>query len=213
VKFGVIGLGKQGKKYLDPKNWPEGVECVPHAGGSVDAAIVSSPPGAHVATCADELALGRPVLCEKPVGLTKSDANTLLRIAAAERVPFMVAFTHLWSTEFLSIAPSPGAVVICGGEERDDGSCPAWLDWGAHAWAMANALGTRRVTTGKMPQRKLYVSSGDVLDGGKRYVGESQEWPMKAMLVSFATICSGGYDWRADPEFIRKAHEDCWTGR
>lgn len=211
MKLGVYGHGPQSKRYLDPKNWPDGVEVVQlerdRLDYSLDGIIVANAPAFHHDAALDALQSGKPVLCEKPIALTYWEPEVLLK-ARGER-PFLVAHTHLWHQDFQFLEPSPSAVVQWRGPRREDGSCPPMLDWGPHAWSMAIALGTDRVSTGKGDRRENCVWSK-----GKYYPrGDWHGSPMKEMLATFASLIDGGYDWRAEPDFALEVHRRCFGQR
>lgn len=148
--------------------------------------------------------LGIPILCEKPMALTLEDAELMAGESRKWAVPLLIAHTHLWAPEFLDLKPSPEASVIWGGPEREDGSCPAQLDWGPHAWSMALTLGTEHVSTGKM-ERITLVSTPD----GRMYDGYPKSFPMWHMMRTFTDLISGMSDPRADLEFALKVQRKC----
>lgn len=209
MRIGVIGSsGHQGKRYLDQRNIPSGVECVPvarHAPiGDCQAVVVATTTRTHREIVESTLRCGYHVLCEKPAALTLSDARAMFDVAAAEGRVLLIAHTHLWHPEFLRLEPSPGAVVVWRGEERPD--CPAVLDWGAHAWSMALHLGTNRVATGIGDRSKNLVRSL-----GDTYPGHYSELfsPMRDMLETFRSVVAGGQDWRADPHLALEVLRRC----
>lgn len=205
LRLGVYGAsGRQGQRYLDPANWPSGIECYAIARGShpkCDGVVVATPPGTHLEV--SKLACGIPLLVEKPIALTLDDASKI----ANRGTPVLVAHTHLWHSKFLALEPNHGAAVTWCGPEREDGSCPAALDWGAHAWSMAIALGTERVTTGVGDRQ-----TNAAVSRGQRYASlpSAEERPMRAMLATFATLIQGGSDWRAAPEYTTGVLTRCF---
>lgn len=217
MKLGVYGHGPQSKRYLDPKNWPDGVEVVQLEREqwekwdvSVPGVIVSNLPKRHPMAAIWSLDRGKAVLCEKPMGLDRNAAEEMFSISRLKKLPLLVAHTRLWDREFLTLDKSPSAVVEWRGPEREDGSCPAMLDWGPHAWSMAIALGTERVATGKGDRSHNFVYSN-----GKRYMNAHRDCPpgetaMANMLATFASLIDGGYDWRAEPDFALEVHRRCF---
>lgn len=215
MKLGVYGHGPQSKRYLDPKNWPDGVEVVQldrgncSRSGNLDGCIVATAPGYHLDLCLCLLRLGFNVLCEKPIALTESVAAAIMR-PPTRPGQLLVAHTNLWDREFLSLPASKSAIVEWRGPERADGSCPAMLDWGPHAWSMALALGTERVSTGKGERRNFVESEGKRYLGARADCYPDHETPMAHMLATFASLIDGGYDWRAEPDFALEVHRRCF---
>lgn len=210
MKLGVYGHGPQSRRYLDRKNWPDGVKVVQLERGSsargLDGAIVANRPANHTAITHGLLSERVAVLCEKPVGLGIRAGEILFNEAKYYERPVLVAHTHLWSADFLRLPKSSSATVQWRGPEREDGSCPAMLDWGPHAWSMALALGTERVSTGKGDRRENMVRSGrDFYPSGSSF-----DTPMRSMLATFASLIDGGYDWRAEPDFALEVHRRCF---
>lgn len=58
----------------------------------VDGALVAVPTRAHVVACSRLLRGGVPVLCEKPLGLTASEAHALGALAETAGVPLLVGY-------------------------------------------------------------------------------------------------------------------------
>lgn len=206
MRLGLYGSGRQGQRYLDPTNWPEGIQ-VEYLGrddflkADQDGIIIATPPSTH-AERLRRIASSCPALCEKPVSLSSEDADEIAR----RHGPLLIAHTHLWHWDFLRLDRSSSATVQWRGPTRGDGSCSALMDWGPHAWAMAIALGTERVSTGPGDRRENVVRSGS-----EQYRGDSQ-WPcnpMKEMLATFASLIDNGYDWRAEPDFTLEVHRRC----
>lgn len=229
MKLGVYGHGPQSKRYLDPKNWPDGVEVVQLERGEwpwkrfsdshLDGLIMANAPTFHgMLPLGEDGKVPTAVLCEKPIGLAAD---------AAEKMIFrcrklLVAHTHLWAADFLRLPKSPSATVQWRGPDREDGSCPAILDWGPHAWSMALALGTERVSTGKGDRRHNLVRSMDTAYSpdtprDAEHAAELSrlginplDTPMRSMLATFASLIDGGYDWRAEPDFALEVHRRCF---
>lgn len=206
LRLGVYGHGPQSRRYLDTKNWPDGVEVVQlERNGYPDATtrgvIVANQPSFHFGTVAARVP-SLPVLLEKPMSLKLDEAELMAR----RGMPLLVAHTHLWHQDFQFMEPSPSAVVQWRGPERQDGSCPAMLDWGPHAWSMAIALGTKRVSTGRGDRRENGVWSMGKYYPRSNWLGS----PMREMLATFASLIDGGYDWRSEPDFALDVHRRCF---
>ena len=218
VKLGLIGPGRHGKRYLEPQNGGE--RFVGSAGSApgavaalvarVDAVVIATPPATHEELTMLCLEAGKPVLVEKPLALDLAACERL--VAASERlgVPLMVAHTHLWARLFQSLERWRLCEVSWCGPEREDGSCPAWLDWGAHAHAMGVALGTSRIHSAKMAQRLTVATDGVRVYRGGTEPGES---PMHAMVETFLRVCRGDRDWRSMPAFTRSVYRSLFAGR
>ena len=71
-------------------DWREAVDAA-------DAIIIAVPSHAHAEIARRAIAQGKPVLCEKPVGLSSEEAHSLADAAAAARVVNAVGFTYLRS--------------------------------------------------------------------------------------------------------------------
>lgn len=59
--------------------------------GSIDAAIVCTPPATHPAICQSLFARGIAVLCEKPLSIASEDAGQMIAAAARAKVVFTMA--------------------------------------------------------------------------------------------------------------------------
>jgi hypothetical protein len=211
LRIGVIGAtGHQGKRYLDPKNVPECVEtfAVPRGERNTQsgAIILATPAPTHAELAIEAMRGGYHVLCEKPMATSMYDAASMEKVARATKRVLLIAHTHLWHPDFLSLRSDPSAQVFWRGEERRD--CPAVLDWGAHAWSMALHLGTERVATGIGDRSRNCVRScGEEYPDPEGY--EPDQTPMYAMLETFASLIAGGQDWRAAPEFALEVMRRC----
>jgi predicted dehydrogenase len=62
----------------------------------VDAAIVATPPEAHVATVRAGLRAGIPLLVEKPLATSVADADALADLHRSTATPIMVGFNRRW---------------------------------------------------------------------------------------------------------------------
>ena len=66
-----------------------------HVVDQSDAVIVAVPSHEHLAICRATIAQGKPLLCEKPVGLSAREAQTLAEEAEAAGIVHAVGFTYL----------------------------------------------------------------------------------------------------------------------
>jgi predicted dehydrogenase len=66
--------------------------------GNVDAVVVSSPHRFHYQHAVAALERGFPVLCEKPMALTASEANHLVELVQEKGVPFLIPYGWNYST-------------------------------------------------------------------------------------------------------------------
>jgi len=168
---------------------------------------VATPASTHYEIVTSALRGGYHVLCEKPMALSVAHAEKMVQAAKETGRKLLIAHTHLWHPDFLSLKPDPGAQVFWRGEELHD-DCPATLDWGAHAWSMALALGTKRVATGYGDRsRNLVRSCGECYPASDNY--QPNPTPMCATLETFISIVMRGQDWRADPEFALEVMRRC----
>ncbi|WP_420395165.1 Gfo/Idh/MocA family protein [Nioella sp.] len=62
---------------------------------SVDAVVIASPQNTHLQIAEAALALGKPVLCEKPMGLDVSEARAMVAAAKTAGVANMVAYNYI----------------------------------------------------------------------------------------------------------------------
>ncbi len=61
----------------------------------VDAVVIASPQATHRAIAEAAFALGKPVLCEKPLGATLDDSRAMLAAAEASGAVHMVGFNYI----------------------------------------------------------------------------------------------------------------------
>ncbi len=62
---------------------------------AVDAIVIASPQATHRAIAEAAFALGKPVLCEKPLGATLDDSRAMLAAAEASGAVHMVGFNYI----------------------------------------------------------------------------------------------------------------------
>jgi predicted dehydrogenase len=119
------------------------------ADGDVDAAVVATPPSAHVAVVSTLLRAGKHVVCEKPLCFSVADADRLFALAGQHELTLTVHQSRRWDPDYRAIraAVDQGALgdvfnveTFVGGFEHP---CRAWhseaavsgglvYDWGAH---------------------------------------------------------------------------------
>ncbi len=62
---------------------------------AVEAIVIASPQETHLEICSAAFALGKPVLCEKPLGASHSDATKMTELATASKCINMVGFNYI----------------------------------------------------------------------------------------------------------------------
>ncbi len=92
---------------------------------AVEAVVIATPQAHHRAIAEAAFALGKPVLCEKPLGATIEDARAMTAAAEASGCPNMVGFNYVRTpaTQFarnLIEAGEIGRVVWMRGEHTED---------------------------------------------------------------------------------------------
>jgi predicted dehydrogenase len=133
LSIGVIGLGGVSRFYIDAlaraKDLELGAVCdvrqealQPFAADPavrsydrhdrllgdprVDAVVIDTPVGTHVELCRAALEAGKHVCCEKPLALTRADAQALLELADARRLTLFTAFHRRYNERL----PDPGSL-------------------------------------------------------------------------------------------------------
>lgn len=149
IKLGLVGTGRQGQRYLDPNNWPDGVEVerftrCPNCAG----VIVATPANVHEEFTLFALEkLHLPVLVEKPTHASPVVARRMFAVSRRTWSPLMTAFVHLYSSGFRSVlsavSPDREYRIHWQGPGCGDGTCSAAVDWGCHGYAMAYAISRR----------------------------------------------------------------------
>ena len=61
----------------------------------VEAVVIASPQDTHEAIAREAIALGKPVLCEKPIADTIEGARKMVELAEGANVPNMVGFNYI----------------------------------------------------------------------------------------------------------------------
>ncbi|MEP3296045.1 MAG: Gfo/Idh/MocA family oxidoreductase, partial [Pseudoruegeria sp.] len=62
---------------------------------AVEAIVIASPQGTHREIAEAAFALGKPVLCEKPLGASLEESRAMVAAAEAANVPNMVGFNYI----------------------------------------------------------------------------------------------------------------------
>ncbi len=108
----------------------------------VDAIIIATPPESHCAIATAAFAVGKPVLCEKPMGATLEESRAMVAAAEASGVANMVGFNYVRTpaTQFARQLISDGAigdVTWFRGEHTEDfyADPEAPATWRAHGAA------------------------------------------------------------------------------
>ncbi len=91
----------------------------------VEAVVIASPQETHRAIAEAAFALGKPVLCEKPLGASLADAEAMVAAAATAGVANMVGFNYIRTpasqfARHLVANGSLGRILWFGGEHTED---------------------------------------------------------------------------------------------
>jgi predicted dehydrogenase len=168
IRVVLVGLGAWGRNYLralqklpdvqvamvckrDARALPDDlgpVEVTTDLGAAVavaDAAIIATPPAAHLPTALPFLQAGIPTLLEKPVAESWADTRALFDAARAHGTPLLIDHIHLFAPAFEALRQAAlgwGALRIesTGGNYGPFRATSPLLDWGPHDLAMALAL-------------------------------------------------------------------------
>ncbi len=110
---------------------------------ALDGIIIATPPASHVEIARAAILAGIPVLVEKPLALSATEARALRDLAAEKRVFALVEHTHLFSPAFRSLkdlARRNGSVREIRSEASNHGpyrrDVSVLWDWGPHDVAM-----------------------------------------------------------------------------
>lgn len=208
MKLGLIGLGKQGQRYLQEKN---GGRHIVRSGSrsidldGLDGVIIATHPAGHKQLALECIERGLPVLVEKPLALTLADCEAIVGAAERAMVRLEVAHTHLWSEGW----GPPGRANFVGSaqiqyvdHERD---YSPWLDWAPHALALlasrlieySPAGLAKAVEVKQGPKRAIDVAVGA---GPSRYHYHGdcsgEHTPMWHMLEDFTAGKTHGYEFQ-----------------
>lgn len=208
MRLGLIGTGKQGQRYLQERNGGRhivvsGSRSIPLDG--VDGVIIATHPAGHKALALEALAMGKRVLCEKPLALTLEDCEEIIDAAEALGHGFLeVAHVPLWSRYLQSLSTGEHVAVISYKEHRRDYS--AWLDWAPHGLALlADAMPTatedmlvHSLCVYKGEERRMRLMSlarGDCYDTLTQPI-EEDPTPMFLMVRDFCIGDATPYDFQ-----------------
>lgn len=199
LRLGLIGAGRWGRNYiktiaaldgvrlvrLASRN-PESVKLVESdciisadwremiAGGDLDGVIIATPPALHAEMARAAVAAGLPVLVEKPLTLSLTEAQELRDFVVARGGFVMIGHTHLFHPAFRAlkrIAPQYGPVRAIHAEAGNHGpfrpDVPVLWDWGAHDIAMClDLLGAMPAYSSarRVERRELDEGLGEIVD-------------------------------------------------
>lgn len=163
MKYGLIGPGAHGRRYLLPENGGDHISLVLRQAptgipgkvvtndldefiDAVDAAIIATPPESHRDLAIQCLTARVPVLIEKPLALDYDSCMEIIEMGKDVGVPVMVAHTHLFHPHFEDIVlagldgdvPQTRVTSYAGGPGPIR-SYSALMDWAPHDVAMAIA--------------------------------------------------------------------------
>lgn len=211
MKFGLLGAsGKQGQRWLDPKNHGTHAivpiarnESVPTG---LDGVIVATPAETHLAMV-QRVPRGMPLLVEKPLGMNLGEVEQILEHSEIV-VP---CHTYLWSLAFESFLSKLDRVV----RVVWDGPSPMpnrGLDWGPHQASIATLIqqrtgmpafvGPHMGPAPAAPVRQITAKdNGEVLFDWVS-VGPEEPTPMLRMLEGFM-----GKDPRCEKQITRQIYE------
>lgn len=131
INLGVIGLGHWGPNHVRvfdsmpnvrvayaiderPKRVDLVKEIYPHVGfdrdaealihdEAIDAVVIATPATTHIALVEAAIRAGKHVLCEKPLGVTSSDAMRVHHFAESKEVLLMVGFVFLFNPGIVTV--------------------------------------------------------------------------------------------------------------
>jgi predicted dehydrogenase len=110
---------------------------------AIDGIVIATPPASHAEIARAAILKGIPVLIEKPLALSASDARAIRDLAVERRVYALVEHTHLFSPAFRALkklAARHGGVREIHSEAGNQGpyrrDVPVLWDWGPHDVAM-----------------------------------------------------------------------------
>lgn len=177
IKLGLIGAGRWGRNYIrtiaglkdvrldliasqNPETAalaPEGCKIVPDwktvaEAPGIQGLIVATPPALHAEMAKAAIAVGLPVLVEKPLTLSFAEAVELQRFAKERQSFVMVDHTHLFNPAYRALkelGQRLGSLRAIWGEAGNQGpyrkDADVLWDWGCHDVAMCLDL------VGRMP--------------------------------------------------------------
>lgn len=207
LRLGLVGAGRWGRNYIKTIAALDGVslarlasrnpESVKLAGpdctisadwheliasGDLDGVIIATPPALHAEMARATVAAGLPVLVEKPLTLSLSEAQGLRDFVAARAGFVMVGHTHLFHPAYRAlkrIAPQYGPLRAIRAEAGNHGpfrgDVPVLWDWGAHDVAMClDLLGALPVQADArlVERRELDEGLGEIVEIRLDFPGE-----------------------------------------
>jgi predicted dehydrogenase len=120
------------------KDWRELIDA-----SQIDGVIVATPPASHAEIARAAILAGIPVLIEKPLALSATDARAIRDLAVQHRVLVLVEHTHLFSPAYRALkklAARYGGVREIQSEAGNQGpyrrDVSVLWDWGPHDVAM-----------------------------------------------------------------------------
>jgi predicted dehydrogenase len=93
-------IRREDEQYVDGRRFHCGINGIHDALPYVDAVVISSHPSNHAVLSEIALHKCKPVMVEKPAGLSISDAERLLSAEQTAKVPVLVAHQHLFSVGY-----------------------------------------------------------------------------------------------------------------
>jgi hypothetical protein len=165
VRLGLIGLGRQGRRYLDRKNGDEHIVALMPSRhdvfgpipayfetwgrarvytpskmaeflDSVEAVIIATPAATHAELAIRCLEAGKPVLVEKPLATTWQDCVRVIDLAERKGLPLLVGHTHIFS-EAWATRPPPDVIGVFEARFTGPADGSARLEWSPHLVALA----------------------------------------------------------------------------
>ena len=156
-RLGLIGLGAWGQRYLETvrrredcsittlarasegTTWREVLELA--RSGRLDGVIVATTPDSQVQIAKATLSAGIPALVEKPLGLSRAVAESVLRGMPDPSPPLIVDYIHLYAPAYrrLKALVDGSAVVGITSEGENRGPFRGWsplYDYGSHDAAL-----------------------------------------------------------------------------
>lgn len=199
MKLGLLGVGHQGKKYIETCN----KLGIPLAWASnkprfdAEAIIIATPAESHYRLAWEALLYGCHVLIEKPMTMDVIQAEELYRLAKFQRVTGFVDHTHLYSPAWRRIKSLAHGVV--GAHFKAGGPCkadPKW-DWGSHGAALCLDIGAAYTVYSSeiVDERVPLTLDITCRDWSLRYDDPiTDQRPMEILMREFMAACKKGND-------------------
>lgn len=204
IRLHLVGFGRWGRNYVtaardtgiaEVSSITTGRGVLPP--GDCDAVIYAGHPSGAVEACANALRAGKPILCEKPAGLSLGDAEAILEAEQASSAFVLVGHQHLFAAAYEALrdrGPHPLAHARFTGPVSRD--YPAVWDYGPHAVSTLLGLGStpfpKSWVAGLSDHREARVTApGGTYDG---YAPHSEP-PLTRQVREFAkAVKAGGTD-------------------